>query len=138
METIVALERVPGARESEGAAFRIKFDKNRAGGLVEAKGKTLKLREGYWVCEVDPLDQAAQVVEMVQSLRYKTQGEIAIELGVNQATVSRSFDAAESLGLAKADDLKAKLAEARALARKMQEPVEPENEDDVSADDLDF
>jgi RecA/RadA recombinase len=126
LETSLGLMKLDNAKAGDGATFRVKVDKNRAGGQIEAEGKTLKLREGRWVCEVDVIDQAAKVVEMVRSLRFKTQAEIGVELGVDQATVSRIFVAAESLKLVQFGELGEKLKEARKLAKRLLEPVVPE------------
>ena len=134
LETIVALEKVEGTKASEGAAFRIRFDKNRANGKPHADGKTLRLQDGQWVCEVDPYEQAAEVVRMVQSRRYGTQQELADSLGVHQSTISRIFRAAEGLGLFSRADLMKELAAARDLKKSLAEPVGPEELDDDGPD----
>jgi len=133
LEAIVGLHKVEGAKAAEGATFRVQFDKSRAFGQPEADGKTLKLREGRWVCEVDVIDQAARVVEMVRSLRFKTQAEVGVELGVDQATVSRIFMSAVKLGLVIDGELPKKLREARELAKQLSEPVGPECEDEENS-----
>lgn len=128
LETVIALEDAKGAKKD--AQFRISFEKNRAHGQPEADGKTLRLEEGRWVCDVDPLSQAMRVVEMVKSLHYKKQQDIADEIGVDQATVSRIFMAVECMGLVKEGDLQDTLREARALHKRMASPaIEPDEDD---------
>ncbi len=126
LETIVRLEPLKGAEASDGAAFKITFEKSRAHGQPEADGKSLRLKEGRWVSEVDPLDQTLTVVAMAKSLRYKKQSEIGAKLGVDQATICRIFKAAEAQGLAEPGELSGYLRQARDLARDLALPVEPE------------
>ena len=134
LETIVALKKVEGAKAAEGAVFRIQFEKSRSRGQPQADGKTLKLEGGRWVSEVDEFARAAEVVAKARSLRYKNQKEIADELGVNQATISRIFEVAETLGLATKEELKDQLYKARMLEKRLAEPAEP----DDGASDIDL
>ncbi|MEW6435736.1 MAG: AAA family ATPase [Pseudomonadota bacterium] len=138
LETIVKLERVDTDGAKDGAAFKVKIEKNRAKRMPKLDGKTLKLMDGRWEVHVDPMDLATEVVRLVQSLRYKTQLEVGKALGVDQYSVSRSIKAAVARGLVKKGELQATLAEARKLATDMDAPeVDDEDfEDAVSALDL--
>ena len=138
LETIVRLEPLSGAEASEGAAFKVKFDKNRAYGQPEADGKSLRLKEGRWVSEVDPMEMAGLVVEMARSLRYKTQRDIGLRLGVDQATVSRAIRAAEAKNLVEDRRVGGWLRQARDLAKQLEEPVESEVIDDQPEEELDL
>lgn len=121
LETIVKLDALRGPQAKGGAGFQVTLTKNRANGRPEVDGKTLLLRDGAWRVEVDEFERAAHVVEMVKTLRYRTQQELADELGVDQSAVSRIFTVAEAqgMGLAKGE-LKAMLVKARRLAADMQ------------------
>jgi RecA/RadA recombinase len=138
LETVVKLEKLEGPRAKEGAGFKVTLEKNRAHGRPYVDGKSLVLRDSRWTIEEDPLGQAAKLVDMVNSMEYATQQELADDLGVNQATVSRAFIAAEELGLGAVKQLNKKLADARRLRARMAQaqPEEAEDEPEDSALDI--
>jgi hypothetical protein len=145
LETIVKLDALKGPQSKGGAGFQVSLEKNRANGKPEVDGKTMLLRDGQWLVKVDEFERAAHVVEMVKSLRYRNQTELAEELGVDQATVSRIFRVAEAQGLVKSGDLAALLKTAKRLEADMARPEEqfppeaappPEEEPDVAVLDI--
>lgn len=105
-ETIVSLSVLEGReRTAEGAAFRLGFDKRRAGG----PGKTVRPLvaalvhqeggEARWEFEADDLDRLDAIREGLKAGRYKTQAEIAGDLGISPGRMSHIMQRARELGL---------------------------------------
>jgi hypothetical protein len=114
LETVVGLKAVDGAPTSD-APVQSGRRKTRAHGKPPVDGLVLRLQGEKWVVEVDEFGLAATVVDMVKSLRFATQKELADALKVDESTVSRALHKAVALGLANDIDLKLRLKKAREL-----------------------
>ena len=118
LETVVSLKAPEGPQEgveSTGACFTVHIEKARNNAPIRLKNKTLKLGEFGWSVTIDEHSTALKVVEMIKSLNYVSQAEIARALDVVPSTVSRMLYKAYLLGLTDKTEVDRKLADAKQL-----------------------
>jgi hypothetical protein len=120
LETLIHLDRLQGPQARGGAAFSVSVRKDRANGKPEIDGKTMLLRGGKWCVEIDDFAVASRVVEMVKSLRYCSQRELANELGINAMACSRLLVTARTLKLISEEETRKCLADAKSLRKERQ------------------
>lgn len=120
LETVVSLKAPEGQQDAiggTGACFTVHIEKARNNAPIRAKNKTLKLGEFGWSVTVDEHSTAHKIVEMIKSLNFVSQAEIARALDVNRSQAHRSLKKAYLLGLIDEEEVGRKFADAKELRR---------------------
>lgn len=118
LETVVSLKAPEGQQDAiggTGACFTVHVEKARNNAPIRAKNKTLKLGEFGWSVTVDEHSTAHKIVEMIKTLNFVSQAEIARALELAPYQVTRGLQRAYRLGLIDEAEVNRKFADAKEL-----------------------
>jgi KaiC/GvpD/RAD55 family RecA-like ATPase len=102
--SIISLNHPNGVPSSGGAAFDLQFEKYRGMHCAATDSRRVWLEQSAWRWESQGLDELGELVQLVRSLDFGSQKQLAERLGVSPGEVSKRKKRAVQGGLITAQD----------------------------------
>lgn len=113
-EVILGLKK-PSVPVHGKASFVAAFSKFRAQGGLSTAPRTWTLGEAGWAVEEDPEDELTATLNAIQSLRFVSQKEVAVALGITEGAMTKRIRRIIATGRITEDGVKDALGRARKL-----------------------